>query len=259
MRFIRSIGYPPIRFYVTIFLCTGIFSPIYSQSENSKNYKFQIGLTSGVHLTQLKVQHQSAGTYSVVNNLNSDPNLSYHFGIPVTAAHNRFTLSVSLLFIKDKTQTAIRDDYNLTTLNQAFSFSWFALPLTFNYEFVQKSNHRFFVGMGIVPRRLLNAHSKVSQKFGTITIIGNKIDTSDIYKEWSIFGTAIVGTDLVIAKKFPLTLLLSVDQSLANLVTEPTHASLTFDYGFVQPKVNMNSISISVSYFLGRLIFSQKN
>jgi hypothetical protein len=84
-----------------------------------------------------------------------------------------------------------------------------------------------------------------------VTITGNKIDTFDTYKEWNLFGEVILGADLLIAKRLPLTITLSFDQSLANLAHESNrNTNLIFDYGFVQPKINMSSASLSLFYFI---------
>ena len=177
--------------------------------------------------------------------------MGYQLGIPFKVTLNRFFLSGDLLFVNNNSQVINQDSFNNIQYKTDNNFQWLKVPLNFNYIFLQKSKQRFFVGLGISTGKLLIATTQVSADFGTTTISGDKINTSDTFSKWSMFGAAQIGGDLLIANRIPITIALSYDHSLNNLMGElPNNANLIYDYGFVQTKARLNSKPLSISYFI---------
>lgn len=241
---------PFTQWLITITLVIAFCHSGYSQKESSKT-QFNFGLTTGINFSTLRVQHYSAGFSSPVSEPETKTLMGYHLGIPFKVTLNRFFLSGDLLFVNNNSQAINQDSFNNIQYKTDNNFQWLKVPLNFNYIFLQKSKQRFFVGLGFSAGKLLIATTQVSADFGTTTISGDKIDTSDTFIQWSLFGAAQVGGDLLIANRVPITITFTYDHGLNNLMNEPPYNPInSFDYGFVQTKARMNLGSVNVSYFL---------
>ena len=242
---------PIMRSLQTITLVIVASHSCYSQQVSSKSYQFNFGLTAGINFSTLRVQHNSAGANTTVSKPEAETQIGYQIGVPFKVTRNQFFISGSLLFVNNNTQVINQDDFNSMLYKTENDFQWLKIPLNFNYIFLQKSTHRFFVGLGATTGKLLNATTQVSADFGTTTISGNKINTNETFRKWSVFGAAQVGGDLLIASSIPITITLSYDHNLNNLMDElPNNPNMSFDYGFVQPKARMTSAALSISYFI---------
>ncbi|MEQ8423637.1 MAG: outer membrane beta-barrel protein, partial [Cyclobacteriaceae bacterium] len=228
---------------VTTLLIGCLASSAIAQAETTKAYKFHFGITSGIHVTALKVTQDYYLGYGTGSKTEYNAQMGYSAGIPFEITKNHFFLSGSLLFMKDNAQAVNKSITSQDFIKSNFNFTWAVFPVTFNYTFIQKSNHKLFAGVGIATRRLFNVRSEIFVVNGATTFSGPKIDTSDTFEKWSWFGKVVIGTDLKIANKLPLTVTLSFDQSLMNLANEfqRTNSTSAFDYGFIQPDVSMNS------------------
>jgi len=132
------------------------------------------------------------------------------------------------------------------------SYSWITAPIHLNYIITPKRSVKFFIGLGIVPSRLIDSKIKIKaiRSLGMGVVSGPEISSYDRTNEWNFFASSQVGVQIPTNQCGKILIALSFERSLMNLVRHTLPTSPAFDYTYNPSNIRLNSFSVEVSYVL---------